>query len=346
MQENNNLENTTQPPSSKEPNISVDNTNSLVSSPVFKPSTSKGKPLFLIVGMIMLVVLVGLWAYLLNKREYNSQNLSNSQEAVSLTSNPNSLLQNNYDNYTYDPVPLENVLYFGLVDKVESIFVTNTQKRMYFDESGNKIENPLIGELIQVDGKVTQPFDYKNITKPKKIYLSEGTKIAVYDIVSIKLNSSKNMLYVSFVLEDKANASDANQHPVNLINKVYQINLDTLIGMEIWSNKIASGKYPAGGAVYIDQIIEDRFLTFLVADCYGCGGHQFTKVLVLNINSKTEKYLGEAGDLMFDLDKNILSYKKLFDFKERCEVLGMDCDEEGNRIVKKPAGQVYTENLP
>ena len=129
-----------------------------------------------------------------------------------------------------------------------------------------------------------------------------------------------------------------------MLNSLLQIDMNGSSAKEIWTNNIGSKKYPkAEGATYLEQVADDKYVAFSIDDCYACSGSP-VGTIILNINTKNEKYYEMIGDLQFNLEANSLSYKKLSPFQEPCEP-GPSCDN-GQRKVMKPAGQTFTENLP
>lgn len=293
----------------------------------------------LIIGGIILLLIVGVGAFALGKRTNDNKFTNSTQQPQatisdtvsqpSLTSAPVS---------SPDVIPQENVFYFDTYEGEKIIFFTNKQEQKYFDPGAIEKTSPYIGSLLRATGGGNKPFDYKKLTNPRRIALNITSQIQAID--SLKLNSAKTMLYVSLNLEEKTSS----QYPDNLVNKVYQVNLSNLSSKEIWSNEVGSNKYAGKGAVYIDQIAEDKFVAMMLGDCYACGGHPPTKTIIVNIATKNEKYLDGVGDLQFNLKDNTVYYKKLSPVQEACEP-SPGCDN-GQRTVMKPDGQIYTEKLP
>lgn len=239
---------------------------------------------------------------------------------------------------TKTTTPEENVLYLDTYNGVDVVFFTNKQEQVYYDKGHKQQSAPYIGTIKKTEGYDEKPFDFNKLQNPKKLLIDLNDPL--FSINSIKLNSSKKILYLSVNLEEKS----TELYPNNLINIVYQVNLETLQGIKIWSNALVSNKYTGKGVVYFETIGEDRYISMMLGDCFACGGHTPTKVIVLNVETRKEKYLENAGDIQFNLVTNTFSYKKFAAFKESCE-FGPDCSN-GEQSVIKTTGQLFTEHLP
>lgn len=233
-------------------------------------------------------------------------------------------------------VPEKNTLYLGTYNGTDAIFLTDEEKQKYFDPSAVPKTSPYIGELQMVGGGGYTPFDFKKLQNPKKMFSSSKK---IHSINSFKLNNSKSVAYVALNYGNEVNG----QYP-GLTNKIVQIKLGSLISSEIWSNEVGSNKYEGGkGVVYVETTTEDKFLTFWIASCYACEGGPAGTV-ILNIDTKKEKYFKDIGNIQFDVAGNTFSYQKLAPFQEPCDP-SPGCDN-GQRTVMKPAGQTFTEILP
>lgn len=293
----------------------------------------------IIIGGIILLLIVGVGAFVLGQRTSNNISTNTNQQPqtiISTTETQPSPISVSVS--TPDATPQENVLYFDTYEGVEAIFFTNKQEQKYFEPGAIEKTSPYIGSLLNANGVGTKPFDYKKLTNPRRITLNITSQIQAID--SLKLNNAKTMLYVSINLEEKTSS----QYPDNLVNRVYQISLNNLSSKEIWSNEVGSNKYAGKGVAYIDQIVEDKFVSMKLGGCYACGGHTPTKTILMNIATKNEKYLDKVGDIQFNLKDNTFSYRKLSPVQEPCEP-SPGCNN-GQRTVMKPSGQVYTEQLP
>lgn len=237
---------------------------------------------------------------------------------------------------TVDSIPQENSIYFGTYQGKDALFITDKEKQVFY-EGGTPRTSPYIGELATAEGGWNEPFDYKNLINPIKILSSSAKPIS--SINSLITNNSKSFIYASVNYK-----KEGSQYP-DMLNSILQIKTDGSSVKEIWSNDLdSSSKYPkAGGATYLEKVANDKYVTFWIADCYACSGSP-VGTIVLNITSKGEKYYEMIGDVQLNLEANTWSYRKLSPFQEACEP-SPSCDN-GQRTVMKPAGQVYTENLP
>jgi hypothetical protein len=178
-------------------------------------------------------------------------------------------------------------------------------------------------------------FDYQKIKNPQKIFLNLSNLI-LEDIINFKFNNAKDLLYVSLVFNDK-NA---------VFNKIYQINLNTLVQKELWSKKVdeedPSKKYEGyNGHAYILQVERDNYLMFGIKACHACGPpFGPDAIVVLNTKTGQEKFLGPAGNVVLNLETETIFYQKKIFAKEPCEPTPGCVNEY------KTAGSVLTEKLP
>lgn len=284
----------------------------------------------LIIGVLLTNIIVGTGGYLLGVKSNQTiiQNVpTEAPSIISPTVNPSQ---------TTDLIPQENSLYFGTYQDKDALFITDKEKQKYFDPGAVPKTSPYIGELQMAGGGGYVPFDFKKLQNPKRI-LTNSVK-PINSINSFIVNKDKTIVYVS------VNYTKAGSQYPDLLNSILQINTNGSSANEIWSNDIGSNKYSkGGGATYLEQVVNDKYITFNIDNCYACSGSS-VGTIVLNITTKSEKYYEMIGDLQLNLETSTLNYKKLTPFQEPCEP-SPGCDN-GQRTVMKPAGQTFTENLP
>ncbi len=231
--------------------------------------------------------------------------------------------------------PVENTLYLGTYNNSAAIFFTNEEKQEYF-ENGVPNTSEYIGDISMADNSGIAPFDFKKLQSPRRIFTSSQK---IHSENNFVLNESDDLAYVSLNYE----IEDDREFP-NLINRIIQIKLDTLESTEVWSNKIGSNKYEGGeGPVYLRANIGDKFLISEIINCYECEGSP-AGTIILNTNTKQEKFFSNIGNIQFNIQDNTFSYQKLASLQESCNPSPV-CDN-GKKTVMKPAGQIYTEDLP
>lgn len=251
--------------------------------------------------------------------------------------------------------PLKNTLYVGLYDGKEVVFYTNDLA----DEGGSgaggvKIEGgPYTGAMAAIGDKplgYSNPYDYRQLVNPRKI--ADGFPSLIGLVVDAKYGANKNILYTSLLLDSR---QDANQQYVSSKNVVYKINLGNMDKSEIWTTNLKKGVYTVGdtdfaGAAHIEQVIEDKYLILSVGLCFDCSPYSEKKgILILNIYTGKEKFLGMAGDMAVNSASNTVSYKKLEATVEPCPTETAYCNDSignGQRNVYRPAGSAITETLP
>ena len=251
------------------------------------------------------------------------------------------------NNITYEPepitqsepdkVPLKNTLYSASYKGSDVIFLTNDKLSEYY-EDGIKKTSPMIGKASSAGGGSWEPVKYEELQNPKRLFTySEGN---IYDLGNFAYDSKKAILYVSllFLQAEK-------QYP-NLDVKIFQINLDKQIGKSLWTHTIGDAKYDQKGPAGVDKVVENKFLAIWLGICNECEGFDPHGTVILNIQTGNEKYLGAIGNLQFNIQNNTVNYQKLNPFKEICEEPGPGCDNDGQRTIYKPSGEIMASQLP
>lgn len=297
---------------------------------------SKFSPILVfVIIFLMSVVAVGAY-YLGTKQSKPVPQATQNQPEQQAETNPSPTSTVASPTQTTDLIPQENSLYFGTYQDKDALFITDKEKQKYFDPGAVPKTSPYIGELQMAGGVRYAPFDFKKLQSPKRILTNSVKPIS--SINSFIVNKDKTIVYVSVNY-----TKGGSQYP-DMLNSILQIKTDGSSAKEIWSNNIGSSKYSKGkGATYLEQVANDKYVTFNIADCYACSGSP-VGTIVLNITTKNEKYYEMIGDVQLNLETNILSYKKLSPFQETCEP-SPGCDN-GQRTVMKPAGEILTDTLP
>jgi hypothetical protein len=234
-----------------------------------------------------------------------------------------------------DDIPKINVLYRGVYNGKDAFFLTNKRLNVYY-ENGIKKTSPEVGSIVQEDSGSSQ-FRFSQITEP--------IEIATFDQLGENIepgnfyfNPDKSKLYIFIeTYTDEKNGYGVKQ-------ELYGINLTGTSKELLWSHDVGDKKYSKIGPAQIDQIEADKYIVLNLGICYGCEGFEPHGSIILNINSGKEVYVGEAGDFQFELNKMIVSYRKLKPFEEVCEP-GYGCDN-GTYTIYKPDGALETSNLP
>lgn len=304
--------------------------------PVGIPSVEKKFSPILVFVIIFVMSIVAVGAFYLGTKQNKPAPQSTQNQPVQQTeSEPTPTNPVTSPSQTIDLIPQENSLYFGSYQDKDVLFITDKEKQVYY-EGGEQKTSVYIGELATIGGGGYKPFDFKKLSSPKRI-LTNSTK-PIFSINSFIVNKSKTIVYVS------VNYTKAGSQYPDMLNSVLQINTNGSSAKEIWSNDIGSNKYSKGkGATYLEQVANDKYITFNIADCYACSGSP-VGTIILNITTKNEKYFEMIGDVQLNLETNTFSYKKLSPFQEQCEP-SPGCDN-GQRTVMKTAGQTLTDNLP
>lgn len=317
----------------QEPSVFNQNQTTLEKQSVGNVSSVNQRVSFqLIMGIAMIMVLVAGGAYYLGTKQNKPSAQPSITQQIPPAVQPSPTFIIVSVSQVPDSTPQGDSLYLGVYQGKDALFITDKEKQKYHDTGAVSITDPMVGELTMADGSRRIPFNFKELINPRKL-LSDP----IYSVESFSMDSSRSTGYISllYLTNDKK----------DLLNKILQVKLSNLSVNELWSNTIGSDKYPKGkGYVLIDQVIGEKYLTLTIISCYACEGSP-VGTIVLNINSKEEKYYEMVGDMQFNLQGNTLTYKKLSPFKEACEP-SPGCGNNGERTVFKPAGDVLTDTLP
>ena len=150
------------------------------------------------------------------------------------------------------------------------------------------------------------------------------------------IEPSSNLLYLSLIIR-RPDKSD--------YNSLYKIDLNTLKADVIWKKEIVrwdnveENPYDEfRGFARINQI-KEPYLELSILPCFGCTPCPPYGVLILNSETRKEKFLGEAGNVEFNLDQNTFSYQLIAEDTECNKPSICPCEVE-------IAGPIYTETLP
>lgn len=318
----------------------------LESQPVQTPKKSKVNPWLIstVVLGILLILLTSL--YVQNSKIQESEVTKVNQPILP---SPTSTTENQ------NAAPQKNSLYLGMHEGKEVIFYTNDLA----DERGTgaggiKIEGgPYTGSMAAVGDKplgYSNPYDFRQLLNPKKVADNFPSFIGL--VVDARYGTTKNILYVSLLLDSRQESS---QRYVSSKNVVYKISLGNMGKQEVWSTELKKGQYKDddtdfAGAADINQVIEDKYLILSIGLCFECSPYSEKRgILVLNINTTKEKFLGMVGDITIHTLNNTVTYKNLEAVTESCPTDIAYCNDSigsGQRHVYKPAGQIVTETLP
>lgn len=283
-------------------------------------------PLLLIVFVFAAIGLVAVGYFLGTGNLPTVENVAQHNTTTKASATPASTIK------PYTGKPQKNTLYLGEYENNEVIFQL----------SNSPTDNPEHGGYFaKADGSGGPLTDFRNIVEPKVVWKGvEGEKL----VGTADFLKQDENLYVAIILTDTN--SDQPDFPWGV--RLVVTDLTTGVTSNIWERIFGSQKYGnAGGAGYNLRLSDDgKYLATDLAACYACdGGIEGT--LVINLETKAEKYIPQIGNLNFDTENGEFTFQKLAAFKEACEIGGgYGCDENNEREVMKPSGTVYTEPLP
>lgn len=299
-------------------------------------SKQKMNSLTIWIAVLVTAFIFGVGGFLLGAKRNNQSNLLNNSTPTTAQSRTEQSTTKTQPKISppIDVSPISNSLYLGTYQGKEALFITNSKLSEYYDNGVKKISKE-VGILEQSNGSGEQPFRYNELTNPIRIASFETTA-NIIGVGNFKLNSDNSRLYV--VVDSQPTGTQY------VKQELYQVDLANYSKKLVWSHNIGSNKYPKAGPALIDIIESDKYIVLSLGICYPCDEFEPHGSVILNLQTGAEKYLGEIGNLRFNLTDNTLSYKKLASFDEACEP-SPGCDD-GKRIVYKPSGEVFTLRLP
>lgn len=286
-------------------------------------------------GIILLVILVVLGAYYLgtSQKQFTPMDTTRSQTAITQAINPTSITTSNTNP---DIVPKKNTLYIAEHEGKKAIFFTNQEEQRYYDTNSVEQRSEYRGTLKTTDSTLSTNIDYRKLSNPRPFFSSPRR---IYSIAGPSFNVGSNYFYTSVVITGTA------PDTYSFLTRVYQIDMTTLAYKEVWSDDKNSNKFPGySGTAYLDQVSQDKYLALHIGKCEACDAADSPIVVILNIESGKEKYLGVVGEVQFNGANNTVTYKRIGAFDEPCEP-SPRC-ENGKTTVYKPSGQTLTDTLP
>lgn len=227
----------------------------------------------------------------------------------------------------------DNALYLGEDEGDDAIFYTNERIR-----TGYQSNNLTVG-VLSTTNTDKGPYDFKKLANPKKIIAVGGE---VSHVMNFKKSGDSQFIFISLITRTPSSLATSE----NYRNIIYKVNVEKLQSEKIWENEIGKDKYgEAKGAAKIENLSSNNL--FLLLDIFGCHLCEATSSqgkLVLNIESKKEKFLEDIGNVNFQQNEGKFTFQKLVSQEESCDG-GFFCFN-GKTTVEKPSGETLSENLP
>lgn len=287
----------------------------------------------------------------LNIYYFTTQGKEEKTASATVHSSPTPLVENQ------NTAPQKNALYLGLYEGKEVIFYTNDLA----DEGGSGADGVNIGggsftgAMAAVGNKplgYSNPYDFRKLVNPQKI--ADNFPYPIGLIVDAEYGSNKENVFVSLML----NVQNGSTSPTLIKNAIYNINVKNQEKTEVWWTDLKHGTKEQykdnnttfGGAAKINKIIGDKFIELSLDLCFECSPYsEKTGILVVNIDTRKEKFLGMVGEVTINAINNTVTYKKLEAIQELCPTDIVYCNDaigNGQRNVYKPSGTLITETLP
>lgn len=231
-------------------------------------------------------------------------------------------------------VPEPNHLYLATLSGERVLFVTNTNFQRSFDTNGAVSIDPDLGLMVNEGGEGRSPSGFQLLEQPRSVY------VAPHDVTwfNFKFDPTGRLMYVSLWYPGADSA-------YSFLNQVIEINLDDLTSRILWTYQNGDDRYPGfdGGAL-IDEIA-GHIVVLRLFPCNACDAFTPHAIVLLNVATGNELYLGTVGDVQIEVAGNVVSYRNLAESRVPCEP-SPGCDNDGYRLVYEPAGEAPTAQLP
>lgn len=295
------------------------------------PSQTPGNRIPLFIGLLVigLVMVIGAATLLLGKSQL-SNNTTQSNTNIITSPTPiqpePTIIKDQMGEATNGPLPESSELYVGTYKNEDVIFFTPP----------NTTSNA--GKIVKANGATEENIDYHSLSDLRILYAPKGGT-SLYAIQNFIYTKDKEYLGISALWSDPTLGA----YPNDLINKVYVVTMKNLTTDEVWSNTLKQNKYNLSGAASVTSVGNDQYIALSLINCYACEGSE-VKTIVINSRTKTEKDIGLAGNITFDIPKYTFSYQKKNPISVSCSD-GPGC-ENGKMTVYKPSGNIITSQLP
>ncbi len=255
-----------------------------------------------------------------------------------------------FDTQSSAGTPQPGTLYLGSIEDDPS--------PVLFFRSPASTEESHLGEALysdRVDWGHRYSFDFQKLSQPRAVLVGEA------NLGLFSGRESGRLVYVSFSVESTPPCppGGANEQPTpcptkEVTNRVIEIDQSTLAWREIWTNVLYDKTYTDSDTpAMIDQAVGplelggESFLVLRVAPC--CDGilSQPHVMLVVNVTTGKEVFLGAVGNVNLSLIEKAVSYQKLGTQRLKCgsdRVVG--CDQDGYWTLYEPTGELLKQPLP
>ncbi len=254
------------------------------------------------------------------------------------------------DAQPYVGTPQPGTLYLG--------YIEGDPSPALFFRSPASTEEPHLGEALYSDREDwghRYSFDFQKLSQPRAVLIGEA------NLSLFSGRESGRLVYVSFSVENTPPCPPAGANEEltpcptkEVTNRVIEIDQSTLGWREIWTNVLYDKTYTdSDTSAIIDQAVGphepggESFLVLRVAPC--CDGilSQPHVMLVVNVATGKEVFLGAVGDVNLSLMEKAVSYQKLGTQRLKCgpdRVVG--CDQDGYWTLFEPTGELLKQPLP
>lgn len=310
-----------------------------VSKPADEKKNSKGFLISILVLVIILLALVGYFAWSNIQDEDDNDNSPIVQDTpivtkevmetevptptVTIEVTPTEVVVIPTPTYVIsgesDAQPLDNYLYYGEYRGATAIYLNGTIQ--WFVDEG-------VGNTTEAYSALIKPIRLLKIpeqgpdTSLSSFYISEN---------------NEEMLLSFYSTKD---------------SQVYLANLKTKEIKKIWDKSIpiTEDNYDGFRGAGVGVKLIDSYAVIEVAPCHQCDEVSEYAYVVLDTDTNRERYVGKVGNIEIDLNNNKIMAKRMEKVEESCEYdpnAGMQrCSVKGTMSVYRPVGENVEFDLP
>lgn len=187
-------------------------------------------------------------------------------------------------------LPTSNSVYFGVVEGINSLFVTENYQQESFADSGFSTSASL-GEVYFANGYINEVYPYAQFKQPRLLFTLSD--LAFWDEPHHDF-SNPEFLYASGVRGELP----------EIISFVYKIDMSTGEFQEVWSSQ---------GTYSVLKSVDGGYLEIQVRPCYACDDPTPSEVLIVNPTSGASLNLGQVVDVDLSIRDQLVYFRDLIE---------------------------------
>jgi hypothetical protein len=207
-------------------------------------------------------------------------------------------------------------VYFGVVEGINALFVTENYQQESFEDSGFAASTSL-GEVYFANGYINEVYPFHQLQQPRLLFTLSD--LAFWDEPHFDFTNPE-ALYVSGVRGEVP----------EIVSFVYRIDMAAGEFEEVWSSQ---------GTYSVLQSVDGGYLEINIRPCYACDDPSPSEVLIVNTISGSVLELGQVTDVALSLRDQAVYFRDL---------LQVPCEDESCYIpIRWVPDEIYqSQTLP